>query len=171
MESKFNKHIDTSLLINRIIKNYIRNHFATIIIAFIMMIISSAATGFHAWLVQPALDDVLINSNREMLYLIPLAIIFTTLIKGIATYIHTVQMSSISHKIISKLQLEMFNKLMFIDLSYFGEIKSGNIISRLINDTNYVRMAIIKSTTGIIKDSFVIIFLIINMFYQNLRFF
>ena len=125
-----------------------------------MMIIASGATGFHAWLVQPALDDVLINSNKNMLIILPLIIILTTFIKGIATYIHTVKIGSIAHEIISKLQMEMFNKLIYIDISYYGDAKSGTIISRLINDTNYLRNAIIKTSTGIIKDSLIIFFLI-----------
>ena len=32
-----------------------------------MMIISAAATGLHAWLVRPALDEVLIKGDKEML--------------------------------------------------------------------------------------------------------
>lgn len=167
MSESFVKHIKSSSLIKRIIKDYILKYSSTIIYAFIMMIISSAATGFHAWLVQPALDHVLIGSNKSMLIIIPLAIIITTFVKGIATYIHTVQMNSISHKVISKLQTEMFTKLMFIDLSYYGDSNSGNLISRLINDTNYLRMAIIKTSTGLIKDTLVIVFLIANMFYQS----
>ncbi|PPR41238.1 MAG: Lipid A export ATP-binding/permease protein MsbA [Alphaproteobacteria bacterium MarineAlpha5_Bin12] len=157
----------SSILIKRIIKDYITSHKTTLFYALFMMIIASAATGFHAWLVQPALDDILINSNGSMLIIIPLLIIFSTLIKGIATYIHTVKVGLIAHEIISKLQKQLFNKLMFIDLSYYGDASSGALISRLINDTNYVRMAIVKTTTGIIKDSLIIIFLITNMFYQN----
>ncbi|PPR45055.1 MAG: Lipid A export ATP-binding/permease protein MsbA, partial [Alphaproteobacteria bacterium MarineAlpha5_Bin11] len=161
------KHIKTKSLILRIYKDYIKSHYIIILYALTMMIISSAATGFHAWLVQPALDDVLINAKKDMLILIPLAIIITTFIKGVAVYLHNVKMSSIAHIVISKLQKEMFNKLMFIDLAYYGEAKSGSLISKLINDTNYLRMAIIKTVTGIIKDSLVIVFLVANMFYQS----
>ena len=57
------------------------------------MIISAAATGLHAWLVRPALDEVLIKGNKEMLFLIPIAIIIVTLCKGLATYTHSFQMS------------------------------------------------------------------------------
>ena len=32
-----------------------------------MMFISAAATGLHAWLVRPALDEVLIKGNKEKL--------------------------------------------------------------------------------------------------------
>jgi len=132
-----------------------------------MMIISAAATGMHAWLVRPALDEVLIKGNKEMLFLIPIAIISVTLVKGLATYTHSYQMSKVAHSVIAKLQTQMFEKLMYLNLTYFNDSKSGNLISRLINDTYYLRMAIVKSVTAVIKDILVIIFLLGNMFYQS----
>ena len=153
--------------INRLIFDYLNSYKLTICIALIMMIISAAATGLHAWLVRPALDEVLIKGNKEMLFLIPLAIIIVTLCKGIATYTHSYQMSKVAHSIIAKLQKQMFEKLMYLNIKYFSDSKSGNLISRLINDTYYLRIAIVKSVTAVIKDILVIIFLLGNMFYQS----
>ena len=152
---------------SRIIFNYLLEHRLKIFLALIMMVISAAATGLHAWLVRPALDEVLIKGNKEMLFLIPIAIIIVTLIKGLATYTHSYQMSKVAHSIIAKLQIQMFEKLMYLDLKFYSDSKSGNLISRLINDTQYLRQAIVKSVTGIIKDVLVIIFLLGNMFYQS----
>ena len=61
-------------IVKRLTWNYIFPHKFKILFALIMMIVSAAATGLHAWLVRPALDEVLINGNREMLLLIPIAI-------------------------------------------------------------------------------------------------
>ena len=154
-------------VINRLVGDYLTNYKLTILIALLMMIVSAAATGLHAWLVRPALDEVLIKGNKEMLFLIPFAIIIVTLIKGIATYTHSYQMSKVAHSVIAKLQTQMFDKLMYLNLKYFNESKSGNLISRLINDTYYLRLAIVKSITAVIKDILVIIFLLGNMFYQS----
>ena len=154
-------------VINRLIFDYLINHKFTIFLALLMMIISAAATGLHAWLVRPALDEVLIKGNKEMLFLIPLAIIIVTLCKGIATYTHSYQMSKVAHSVIANLQTQMFEKLMYLNLTYFNDSKSGNLISRLINDTYYLRLAIVKSVTAVIKDILVIIFLLGNMFYQS----
>ena len=153
--------------INRIIKYYLLPHKITIFFALIMMTISAAATGLHAWLVRPALDEVLINSDKNMLILIPIAIILSTIIKGIAEYVHAFQMSKVSHSIIATLQSEMFNKLMIFNLKFYGDSKTGNLISRLINDTYFLRVSIIKTVTGVIKDTLVIVFLLTNMFYQS----
>ena len=154
-------------VVSRIIFNYLLNHKFKIFLALAMMTISAAATGLHAWLVRPALDEVLIKGNKEMLFLIPIAIIIVTLIKGLATYTHSYQMSKVAHAIIAKLQIQMFEKLMYLNMKFYNDSKSGNIISRLINDTYYLRHAIVKSVTGIIKDVLVIIFLLGNMFYQS----
>ena len=154
-------------IIFRLIKDYIFPHKFKIFLALIMMIISAAATGLHAWLVRPALDEVLIKGNKEMLFLIPIAIILVTLCKGLATYTHSFQMSKVAHLVISKLQSEMFEKLMFFNIKFYNDSKSGNLISRLINDTYFLRMAIVKSVTGVIKDVLVIIFLLGNMLYQS----
>ena len=75
--------------VKRLVKNYLFSHKFKILLALVMMIVSAGATGLHAWLVRPALDDVLIEGNKEMLFWIPLAIIITTMIKGIATYMHS----------------------------------------------------------------------------------
>ena len=161
------KKISNKNTIKRIIFDYLIPHKFKIFIALLMMIISAGATGLHAWLVQPALDEVLINGNKEMLFLIPIAIIITTLCKGIATYTHSFQMSKVAHNVIASLQYQMFEKLMFLNLKFFNDSKSGNLISRLINDTYFLRLAIVKSVTGIIKDFLVIIFLLGNMLYQS----
>ena len=154
-------------IITRLIWEYIFPFKIQIFIALSMMLISAAATGLHAWLVRPALDEVLIKGNREMLFLIPIAIVIVTLCKGIATYLHSFQMSKVAHSIVAKLQYEMFEKLMYFNIKFFNESKSGNLISRLINDTYFLRLAIVKSVTGVIKDFLVIIFLLGNMFYQS----
>ena len=163
----YSEYKNKKSVINRLIFDYLLNHKFTIIFALLMMVISAAATGLHAWLVRPALDEVLIKGNKEMLFLIPLAIIIVTLCKGIATYTHSFQMSKVAHSVIAKLQTHMFEKLMYLNLNYFNESKSGNLISRLINDTYYLRLAIVKSVTAVIKDILVIIFLLANMFYQS----
>ena len=103
---------------SRIVFHYLLEHKLKIFLALMMMVISAAATGLHAWLVRPALDEVLIKGNKDMLFLIPFAIIIVTLIKGLATYTHSFQMSKVAHTIIAKLQSQMFEKLMYLNIKF-----------------------------------------------------
>ena len=99
-----NKNINKKIVF-RLIKNYIFPHKIKIFLALLMMIVSAGATGLHAWLVRPALDDVLIKGDKEMLFLIPIAIIIVTFCKGLATYIHSFQMSKVFRFLLATVSL------------------------------------------------------------------
>ncbi len=73
-------------------------------VAILCMIIAALCTGFHAWLVKPALDNVLINADKFYLYFIPIAILITGVIKGLVTYIQITSLQFMSHRIIEKLR-------------------------------------------------------------------
>ena len=137
------------------------------IIAVFCMIVSALCTGFHAWLVKPALDQVLVNANQFYLYLIPAAILLTGIIKGLASYIQVVSLQFMSQRIIEKLRKDVFHNLINLHYGFFVQNKTGSLITRITTDTFYLSGAMANTYTALIKDSLTLIVLIGNMFYQN----
>jgi len=136
-------------------------------IAIFCMIVAALCTGFHAWLVKPALDQVLINANSFYLYFIPLAILLTGFIKGIASYTQIVSLQFMSHRIIEKLRKDVFHNVVNLHYGFFVQNKTGSLITRITTDTYYLSGAMANTYTALIKDSLTLLVLIGNMFYQN----
>ena len=137
------------------------------IIAVFCMIITALCTGFHAWLVKPALDQVLVNANEFYLYFIPGAILITGLIKGLASYTQVTSLQFMSHRIIEKLRKDVFHNLINLHYGFFVQNKTGSLITRITTDTYYLSGAMANTYTALIKDSLTLMVLIGNMFYQN----
>ena len=137
------------------------------IIAVFCMIIAALCTGFHAWLVKPALDQVLVNANEFYLYFIPGAILITGLIKGLASYTQVTSLQFMSHRIIEKLRKDVFHNLINLHYGFFVQNKTGSLITRITTDTYYLSGAMANTYTALIKDSLTLLVLIGNMFYQN----
>ena len=137
------------------------------IIAVFCMIVSALCTGFHAWLVKPALDQVLVNANQFYLYLIPAAILLTGIIKGLTSYIQVVSLQFMSQRIIEKLRKEVFHNLINLHYGFFVQNKTGSLITRITTDTFYLSGAMASTYTALIRDTLTLIVLIGNMFYQN----
>ena len=131
------------------------------------MIIVAMCIGFHAWLVQPALDKVLIEKNLFYLYFVPTAIIVTGLIKGIASYIQVTSLQIVGNRVIADLRKQMFSRLINLDLIYYIKNKIGNTISRISTDTLFLNNSMTLIYSSLVRDSMTIIVLIGNMFYQN----
>ena len=137
------------------------------IIAVFCMIIAALCTGFHAWLVKPALDQVLVNANKFYLYFIPGAILVTGLIKGLATYTQVTSLQFMSHRIIEKLRKDVFHNLINLHYGFFVQNRTGSLITRITTDTYYLSGAMANTYTALIKDSLTLLVLMGNMFYQN----
>lgn len=150
----------------RILKLYL-NFKVNILISLFCMIIVAACVGFHAWLVQPALDKVLIEKNIFYLYFVPSAIILTGIVKGIASYFQIISLQIIGNKVIADLRKQMFSKLINLDLIYYIRNKIGVTISRISTDTLFLNNSMTLIYSSLIKDSLTIIVLVGNMFYQN----
>ena len=75
-----------SELINRIFKTQVKKYIPELSITFVFIILTSLTTAATAWLLDPAIKEIFENKNRQMLYLIPLAIVFTFIIKGFSVY-------------------------------------------------------------------------------------
>ena len=136
-------------------------------IAVFCMIVAALCTGFHAWLVKPALDQVLVNANKFYLYFIPGAILVTGVIKGLATYTQVTSLQFMSHRIIEKLRRDVFHNLINLHYGFFTQNRTGSLITRITTDTYYLSGAMANTYTALIKDSLTLLVLIGNMFYQN----
>ncbi len=168
MKKKFDINKNTSkYLLKRLVKNYVKKHYKKLFFALLCMVVVSATTAVHAWMMQPVLDDIFLKKNVQMLILIPLGILLISVAKGIASYFQSIIMNFIGYRIVADVQSEMFASIVRYDLSYFNETNSGTLISRFIADVGSLTRGVHNVITNIIKDVLTIIFLVALMFYHD----
>ncbi|MFP4313909.1 MAG: ABC transporter ATP-binding protein [Alphaproteobacteria bacterium] len=158
----------TLSLVKRLIREYLRPYLGQLGVAFLFMAVAAAMTAGIAQLMQPVLDDVLSADGRgNNVWLIATMVFGVFFVRGIATYLHTIIMNKIGQSIVADIQKSLFDKFMGMDLAFFHANPSGQLISRVINDVNVMRVAVSDSLTGLGKSTLTLIFLIAVMFYQD----
>ncbi len=156
-------------LVKRLLRDYVRPHIGTFMIALLFMLISAAMTGVMAKLMEPVIDRIFTQGQKEWLVPVAVAVLVVFLVRGLATYGQTVLMSKIGQSMVSDIQRRMFGHLVRADLSFFHAEQSGRLISRFVTDTQLIRIAILESLTGFGKNAFTLIVLIGVMFYQDIK--
>ena len=66
---------------------FYKNYILEIILGFIGILLVAGATAGTAYAIQPLLDDIFINKDEEMLYIMPVIIILLYFAKGLGTYL------------------------------------------------------------------------------------
>jgi subfamily B ATP-binding cassette protein MsbA len=131
------------------------------------MLVVGAMTSALAFLVKPALDEIFLNRNSDMLMLIPVAVVFIYLVKGACNYTQTILMSFIGQRVVADLRNNLYRRIQMQSLSFFTRNPTGILMSRITSDVGYVQGAVSEAVTSLFKDSFTLICLVFVIFYRD----
>jgi len=158
-----------SQILRRLFKDSIKPYAGKLLASLFFMAIIALTTGATAWLLDPAIEKIFLDRDEKMLILIPLAIILTLLIKGIASYIQVYLLTVVGQQIIADTQVKMFSKVIYSDLAWLNQIHSAKIISNFLYDVNLLQGSVSNSLASGMKDLLTLICLLGVMFYQDWR--
>ena len=169
MSNKQKLKLDHSswLLTKRLLREGVRPYIKRIVMSVVCMGIVAASSGVLALLMKPTVDHVFLNKERALLWPLAIAVIVTSLIKGLATYLQSNLTAWVGLRIIADMQNRLFAHLMLMDLKFFTDNASGRLISRFTTDINVMRNAVSNAVTGLGRDSASVVCLVAVMFYQD----
>ncbi|QKF73592.1 lipid A export ATP-binding/permease protein [Aliarcobacter faecis] len=148
-------------------KAYYKNYKLEIFYALIGISLVALATAGTAYAIQPLLDDIFINKNVNMLYIMPIIVIILYAAKGFGGYIQAYFISYIGQDITRIVRDKLFAHVLKLDLAFFQKIHSGELVSRIINDINRIQTAVSNSLAELIRESLTIIALVSLVIYRS----
>lgn len=157
----------TKALMGRIFSTYVRPYVGVLMLAMLFMFIAAAMTGALAKLMEPIIDDVFTSQDQSKLWPVALAVLGTFVLRGFATYGHSVLLNKVGQRVVANIQSDLFAHTMKMDLAFFHEMKSGQLLSRIVSDATVMRNTVAESLMALGKHGITLIVLMGVMFYQD----
>lgn len=146
---------------------FYKNYKLEIFYAFIGISLVALATAGTAYAIQPLLDDIFINKDEKMLYLMPLIVIVLYASKGFGGYIQAYFISYIGQDITRIVRDRLFSHILKLDLNFFQKTHGGELVSRIVNDINRIQSAVSNSLAEFIRESLTIVALVSLVIYRS----
>jgi subfamily B ATP-binding cassette protein MsbA len=154
-------------LVKRIYRTQVKKYIPELSVTFFFIILTSLTTAATAWLLDPAIKEIFENKNTKMLYLIPIGIVFTFVVKGLSVYATRIITTKVGIKIIKNIQILMAKKLLITDISHITKKHSGKYLSNFNNDTGLLFGILTGVVVTLFKETFTLIALVALMFYHD----
>ncbi len=154
-------------IMKRLFRDYLWQHRVRIALSLIAMAVVSAMTVASMWLLQPAVDDVLLSKQSDTLWRIAGAIVIVFLVKALAMAAQGMLTSYFTMRAIADLQIDLFQKIIRADLALHNTTHSGRFAAHFLNDTQQVRRTISGTLTNVTKESAIAIGLMAYVYYQD----
>lgn len=131
------------------------------------MIAVAIGTAGTAHLIKPVLDDVFINKDIEMLKLMPFLLVGVFALKGLGGYVQTYYTSYIGQDVVRKLRDKLVSHLTYLDMQFFRDMHTGEILSRVTNDITRIQVVVANIIPDLIRESLTILALTGYVIYES----
>ena len=159
--------MSTKQIVKRMYDEYIKKYIFKILLAAFFSILVAGSTSATAWLLDPAIENIFLNKDKALIYIIPLAKIVAFSTKGISLYLAKILMIQISEEVKKMLQINMLKSFINADTQIIESKHTGKYISNLSFDVDQITRMLAEAFLSIFKDGLTLIGLLTVMFFQN----
>ncbi|MGC2812801.1 MAG: ABC transporter ATP-binding protein, partial [Bradyrhizobium sp.] len=156
-----------AILVRRLITEQGAAYWRRYLLAFALMGISAATTAGSAYLLGEVINQAYVDKNIRGIALLSGVTIVIFMLKGAATYGHTVILSQISNAILANNQRRLFAKLMNESVAFFSERHSSEFLARLTAGATSVTQVLNLLINAVGRDLLSLIALVIVMVTQD----
>jgi subfamily B ATP-binding cassette protein MsbA len=156
-----------SLPLMRRLIGSVRPYSGALTAAIVCMGVVAAMNAASAWLLDPVVNKVFVDRDRDLLYIIGAAVFGVFALKSAASYAQEVLLAYVGQHVVSDIQNRLFAHLVRDDVSTFQAYASGTLVSHFTYDINMMRAAVSNTMVGIGRDLLSVIFLMAVVFYQD----
>lgn len=156
-----------AILIRRLVSEQAATYWRRYLLAFILMGVAAATTAAAAYLLGEVINQAYVERNVRGIFMLSGVVLVIFIVKGAATYGHSVILSQISNAILANNQRRLFAKLMSESIGYFSQRHSSEFLARLTAGATSVTQVLTLLINAVGRDLLSLIALVAVMVMQD----
>lgn len=146
---------------------YVKPYWVRALLAVLITIPIGSMDAVIAWSLKPYMDVVMVEKNTASTAYIPILIIVFSCLQSLLNYTATYLNTWVGRKIANDVKIDLFDKLMAYDASFFDKSTSGDIQFRFNNDVDLACNGLLSNLKLFTTRVFSSVSLIGVLFYNS----
>ncbi|MBC7476252.1 MAG: ABC transporter ATP-binding protein [Candidatus Sericytochromatia bacterium] len=147
-------------------KKWVIPHYKTFALCLFLLLIASLIKILGPVIIQQAVDGPIKNKDIPSLVLLLGGYIVILLIGYFANYQEIVRLETVGQSIVAEIKKSVFKHLLTLNMSYFDKTTTGNLVSRVENDSNAMLVLFTTIITNFIGSVTLLIGMLCVMFFK-----
>ncbi|SMF93750.1 ATP-binding cassette, subfamily B, MsbA [Methylomagnum ishizawai] len=146
---------------------YALPHWRMFVVSIVAMIVYAGMGPAFAKLTQSLVDGSFIQSGPEVLREAAWTLVWLSVLRGVAGFASDYYSGWVSRRVIADLRRDLFDQFLNLPCAYYDQSSSGQLLSKLLYNTEQVATSLSTGIVTVFKDSLSIVGLTALMVYEN----
>lgn len=162
-------HLTAGLAVYGRLLRYAKPYWKIFLLGIVAMMLYASLGPVFAKLIQPLVDGSFVHNDPRFLKMAPSVLVGLSIVRGITSFTSDYCLGWVSRRVITNLRRDLFDQFLNLPSSYYDQSSSGQLLSKLLFNTEQVAESLTKGIIALFKDGMTVIGLTGVMVYENPR--
>lgn len=146
---------------------YVRPYWRTMLIAVVALIFNTLLGLILPLVVQGVVDVVFVERNLTLLNQFAFLLTLVFLARAVLSFINRYNLAFVGERVVADLRRSIYEHLMRLSLRFFADNRTGELVSRVSNDTTTLQSAVTDDLITLLQQALTLLGGVIFLFWLN----
>lgn len=148
---------------------YVRPYTKWMIVSIIALLFSVGLGLILPLVIRNLVDLILVDNDLPQLNRLAIGLFVVFILQSIASFIHRLSLAYVGENAVVDIRVQIFSHLQALSLRFFGDFRTGEIVSRITNDTSMLQSAITDDLVALLRQAITLIGAAVLLFWLDWR--
>ena len=143
------------------------SYWKAVVVALVLVSISSATQPTLAIIMKPLLDEGFTGEKPSYMWSIPLAVVGLMFLRGVCTFSSTYVFAWVANNMLLGIRKEMFDRLLHLPDTEFRKGDTGRLLNRFTIDAGNVTGLATDVITVLVRETLIVVSLFVVLIYMS----
>ncbi|HTL61893.1 MAG TPA: ABC transporter ATP-binding protein [Nitrospira sp.] len=146
---------------------YLRPHRSMVVGTFVFAGLTTAFELVPPWLIKVVIDDVIQAGKTHLLSVVFVGLCTAYVLRNLCSSIRIKLNNSLEQQIVHDLHVQVFAALQRLSINFFENRPTGEVMSRVLNDTEHMQRIFVDGLEEIITAGLTLVGIMVVLFWLN----
>jgi subfamily B ATP-binding cassette protein MsbA len=119
--------------------------------------------------IRNLVDLILVDNDLPQLNRLAIGLFIVFILQAVASFVHRLSLAYVGENAVADIRVQVYSHLQALSLRFFGDYRTGEIVSRITNDTSLLQAAITNDLVALLRQGLTLIGAAILLFWLDWR--
>jgi len=148
---------------------YVRPYIKWMVISIIALLFSVGLGLILPLVIRNLVDLIFVEVDLQQLNLLAAGLFAVFILQSITSFIHRLSLAYVGENALVDIRVQVFSHLQDLSLRFFGDYRTGEIVSRITNDSSLLQSAVTDDLLELLRQGLTLIGASILLFWLDWR--